>query len=113
MKCPPSIEEIIEIVRGFQGLPTTLLITPESRIVQDLGVDGDDGHDLLRKIEDKFLFSFVPDDGKWWDAFDVEPDSLIFGSEIFGWTPEGTNQVPLTIAMLHRAILRRLYFPIE
>ena len=46
-------ERVRSLVAGCSGVPVAE-ITPETRLVEDLGIDGDDGHEFLEAFADEF-----------------------------------------------------------
>jgi hypothetical protein len=46
-------ERVRALVSGHSGVPEAE-ITPETRLVEDLGMDGDDGHEFLEGFADEF-----------------------------------------------------------
>lgn len=102
----PAEEEVfrrvMHAVRDISGHPEDR-ITPDARLMEDLGIYGDDGYELIRVLDDQFEMD--------WNDFDV---SVHFGMEGLGaplpWhladSAAYLQHQPITVAQLVDAIGR-------
>ena len=77
----PSFEDLAELIRKCQGLKADKPINPDSQFERDLGVTGDDGTELLQKIEQHYGIHFTP------ESFQLQDNEFLFngeGLDIFG-----------------------------
>ena len=63
-------EQVISFLRSLSGIPNEE-ITLQTRLVADLGIEGDDGHELLEAFMDEFDVSMA--DVDTFNYFDDEP----------------------------------------
>jgi hypothetical protein len=90
-----SFQEFASTIRKLEGRPDALKIDPSTRIERDLGIVGDDGFDLLGKLENKFGFRFGANGRAPRQVFKLAPKELLF-------SPEGVDVVGLVLWLLRR-----------
>ncbi len=95
---PEILQQVIQLVSNQTGVETSRL-TAETRLGEDLGVDGDDAADLLAKFADRFQVDLT--------GFEFDRH---FGPEA-GWSPcrvftDGEDMTPVTIGDLAAAAER-------
>lgn len=73
----PSFECLCEIIRNQCGLRPDERITPDTAFERDLGITGDDGDDVLRRVEEYYDIKFAA------DSFDLGSNEYLFHSEGF------------------------------
>jgi acyl carrier protein len=78
-----SFEEVADFVRSWARLPKKIVITPDTRFEQDLGVTGDDGSELLEAATKHFRVKLASEDYGYRESFNLGPDEYLFHSE--GW----------------------------
>lgn len=108
-----TLEELIALLREFH-CGYKCKITATTLLEDDLGISGDDGHDLVEQVERRFNVSFVGKDGTFREAFDLGKDEYLFHGEGFrcaelmlGLLGIRLYKVkPLTVGQLLEAILR-------
>jgi len=116
---PPSLEELIEFLRSFAGIPQRQQISAETRLEADLRITGLDGSDLLEASARHFHASLAsPDDG-YRRPFHLGPDEFLFHAEglslgvflmgLLGYRDPRIRD--LTVGELHAAICRTLERP--
>lgn len=103
-----SIERLIEFLKDEFYI--TKPITEDSLIEKDLGITGDDGDELLLAIEDEFNIRLRDEEDSIRKVFNLKEDEYLFhgeGSNLLGFRlNDGYKIIPLTVKMLHEAMLR-------
>ena len=99
-------EEIIQFVKSCVGEETTL--TQDTRIIEDLGIDGDDAGEFMTAFAEKFQIEW--NEFQWHDYFDSEWWLSITGKpfkKMLGWKYHAKKD--LTIRdLIHAAEQRKL-----
>ncbi len=88
-------EDIEKLIRVYSGTKKTLM--PETRIVEDLGIYGDDFFELIESYAETFNVNM---DGFLWYFHTREEGSLNPGALIFKTPDRRVRRIPVTIAML-------------
>lgn len=89
-------EQVISILSDQTGI-TADKITMSSRLGTDLGLDGDDVHDVLSQLESNYGLS--PNDFPFDEYFNPEND--LWGIQrLFGRRKDGRNGKHLTVAQV-------------
>jgi hypothetical protein len=86
--------ELRRLLIEEQGVPA-FKVTGEARILQDLGVDGDDAAELFREIQTRFGTDLTALQAEWTDYFRSEPTilTLFRKRRIESLVPITVNQV--------------------
>jgi hypothetical protein len=71
----PSFEEFADFVRGFAGVRQKEPITRAMKFEDDLDIIGDDGDDLLEKVQHHFEVEFTR------ETFNLQPHEVLFHDE--------------------------------
>jgi hypothetical protein len=119
----PDMEGILEIVRLVANLPEHEHIHAQTTIQEDIGLDGDDGWEMIEKIWAQYSLRQPDDESEFNRAFAIAPTQFLFypeglsfgqGSELislFGTSPfdwKGKKQRVITVGELYAAALKFL-----
>jgi len=83
----PSFDEVAAFVHEFAGISPHRSIKPETRLVADLGITGDDGDDLLRAANEHFQVDLASPDNGIAQTLRLGPNEYFFrpeGVDLFG-----------------------------
>ena len=117
MNPPPTFQDVEAFVRDFAALRRNQVITPDTRLENDLGITGDDGDELLQKAATHFGVQLADPVHGYRPTFGLGENEYLFNSEGLDLLGIGElirrlrKQPPevirdLTMEELHNAILR-------
>jgi len=117
----PSLDEVIWIIRDIGSFSEKDEVGPSSTIQEDLGLEGDDGWEILETIWERFGLRYPENEEEFEGAFGIEPGQILFLPEgsLFAPSPEiitlfgphphhlkTRRQRVITVAELYAAVLR-------
>jgi hypothetical protein len=102
-----SWSELEAFVRTEAGLGKSTSLSPATRLSEDLGQTGDDANEFMGRFFERF--AVLPGDFDFHRYFLMEGEGMLYSlfCRVVLRKPHTCEREPLTLAMLHRAMLRK------
>jgi hypothetical protein len=89
-----TFEHLAAFIRKGSQTPQRQHITLDTQCERDLGITGEDGHQLLEAVEKRFDIEFSSEQSGLRETFHLGPNEFLFHSEGFELFPQELLSLP-------------------